>query len=102
MQIFHYYIDQSKAWLEVADAVLGPLAIADQISGHSKHLGGRFYLDSHHDIRLFLDAYRARYGEPEIVHHSETGESVIRMYPDYRPDRLHPRIKRLLRLSRVA
>ncbi|WP_288362625.1 hypothetical protein [uncultured Spongiibacter sp.] len=69
MQAFHHYIDQSAAWLEVADVVLGPLGIADQITPASHHFGGRFYLDQHRDARTFLDAYRAKYGEPTIVHH---------------------------------
>lgn len=100
MQRFNYYIDTlGGGWLEVRDNIVGQLGIAKAISGDSKHLGKRFFLDQRRDVHLFLDAYKVRFGEPDIVHHVESGESAIRMYPDYDLTRLGPRIKRELRLD---
>jgi len=103
MQTFRYHIDScGGAWLEVSDAVVAPLNIAEQISGLSRHFAGRFFLDSHGDTKLFLDAYRARYGEPNIKHILEKGESAINLFPVYDFERLNDRTRRALRLNRVA
>lgn len=100
MQVFHYHIDGvGGGWREVNDVVIGQLGIVERISSRSKHLGNRFFLDQHHDVAIFLNAYRRHYGEPHIVHHTESGESVIRMYPDFFIGRLGPHARRTLRIE---
>lgn len=103
MQVFTFHIDGlGGGWLEVNDVVVGQLGIVEDISSHSKHLGNRFYLDQRHDTQLFLDAYRSKYGEPDILHQTEKGESAIRMFPDFELARLGQRARRTLRIDPVT
>ena len=103
MQTFRCHIDQmGGSWLEVSDQVIAPLNIVEKISSQSRHFAGRFFLDTHGDAKLFLDAYRDRYGEPNIKHIIEPGESAITMFPAFVISRLNDRTRRALRLNRVA
>ena len=89
MQIFNFHIDSlGGGWLEINDVIIRAVGIADQISNHSKHFCDRTFLDQQTDARLFLDSYRKRYGEPRINHHTDESDSVIRLYPDFKPSRL--------------
>lgn len=102
MQSFtHHYDTHGGSWLEVFDPVIGSLHIAEQISSQSRHFGGRFFL-AKADTRLFLDSYRAKFGEPKISHEHEEGESAIRLYPHFHISRLSDRTRRALRLNRAA
>lgn len=89
MQIFNFHIDSlGGGWLEISDVIINAVGVADQISTRSKHFCDRTFLDQKSDAGLFLSSYRERYGEPRINHQTEQGDSVIRLYPDFKPTRL--------------
>lgn len=103
MQVFTFHIDGlGGGWLEVNDVVVGQLGIVEDISSRLKHLGNRFYLDQRRDTQLFLDAYRSKYDEPDILHQAQKGESAIRMFPNFALARLGQQTRRTLRTNTAS
>ena len=87
MTKFTHAMDAAHGWIGVPEALLEKLAIDHAISDYSyyerKPAGSVVWLEEDGDALLFIEAYRARFGDtPQIVGRDDGRHSPVR---DLRP-----------------
>ena len=79
MQDFDFYSDPGHGWLKVPAAKLEAVGLtARDFTSYSYASDTALYLEEDADASKFIDAWRAKFGEPSIKEHTSKGRSFIR------------------------
>lgn len=79
--MFRFIHDPGHGWLEVSISLLDTLNIKNQISEYSYVYNGKAYLEEDCDMPIFLNAYKASFGDSPNITSVFQKRTRIRTYP---------------------
>ena len=81
---FKFYTDPGHGWVAVKIELIRELGVLDQISTYSYYRGLTAFLEEDCDATIFLDAYKAKYGEFDLQYKHTDKRSPIRSYDRFK------------------